>query len=265
MKKSPYFVLLVVMLVSACIVPGLAAATPTPVPANTQRPTQTFTPEPTDTPIPSPTATPDVAATEAANATQAAGDTLSELDKVLGKTDIPYKEGHLVWKQADPVTLEMLGPDREIIGIDEEVTAGNFILQSEVTWESTGLLVCGAIFRSEEDVQEGKQYQFVFLRFSGLPAWSIEVHEFGQFRNTFTKTKFSDMLDLSNGATNQFILVAQAEHFTIYFNNIRQGTYYDYSNQRTEGTIGFVGYQDSGEGTCTFENTWLWTLPSDTE
>jgi hypothetical protein len=100
----------------------------------------------------------------------------------------------------------------------------------------------------------------VFLRFSGLPAWSIEVHEFGQFKNSPTKAKFSDALDLSNGAINQFMLVVQDDHFTLYLNQVRQGTYYDYSKQRGEGSFGFVGFQESGRGTCEFENSWVWEL-----
>ena len=99
--------------------------------------------------------------------------------------------------------------------------------------------MCGAIFRSEPDMDKGKQYQFVFLRFSGLPAWAIEVHEYGQFRNSPTKTKFSDALDLDNGATNEFMLVVQDDHFTLYLNEARQGTYYDYSKQRCRRVLWF--------------------------
>jgi hypothetical protein len=154
----------------------------------------------------------------------------------------------------------MSGPDAGFLEIDDKLTAGNFILKSDVTWEATGLLVCGAMFRSEPNLEKGKQYQFVFLRFSGLPAWAIEVHEFGQFKNSPTKTKFSDALDLGNGATNEFMLVVQDDHFTLYLNRVRQGTYYDYSKQRTDGSFGFLGYQQSGEGSCKFENSWVWAL-----
>ncbi len=113
----------------------------------------------------------------------------------------------------------------------------------------------------DTDIQyKGKQYQFMFLRFSGLPAWTIEVHEFGQFKNSPTKVKFSDALDLGNGATNQIILVVQDDHFTLYLNKVRQGTYYDYSKQRTEGGMGFLGIQQSGKGNCKFENSWVWAL-----
>lgn len=259
MKHFPYLALLAALLLGACgSIPGLGAPTATPPPTNTPQPT--LTPRPTNTSTPTLTATIDAHATTAARGTQAASDILSELEKGLGDTDIPYKDGQLVWRQTRPFEIAMSGPDQGILEIDENLTAGNFILKSDVTWEATGLLLCGAVFRSEPSLEKGKQYQLMFLRFSGLPAWSIEVHEFGKFKNSPTKAKFSDAIDLGNGKTNQFILVAQDDHFTLYLNGVRQGTYYDYSKQRSEGAFGFVGYQQSGRGSCQFENSWIWAL-----
>ncbi|MGZ9166676.1 MAG: hypothetical protein ACXW4U_16005 [Anaerolineales bacterium] len=261
MKRFSYFSLLIFILFSACgRIPLLAAPTSTPLPTDTPPPTASQTPLPTQTSTP--TATPDVTATAAVNATLTAGDVIGDLDRVLGDTDIPYKDGHLAWKQDNSLNIEMSGPDQRYREIDEDLSAGDFILKSDVTWDATGLLLCGAIFRSEPDMAKGKQYQFLFLRFSGLPAWAIEVHEFGQFKNSPTKTKFSDALDLANGATNQFMLVVQDDHFTLYLNKARQGTYYDYSKQRAEGSFGFLGIQQSGQGNCEFENSWIWTLDS---
>jgi hypothetical protein len=78
--------------------------------------------------------------------------------------------------------------------------------------------------------------------------------------NSITGTRFSSAINLENGATNQFILIADEGQFTLYANDTRLGTFYDYSNQMTEGQFAFYGYQDSGESTCTFENTWIWVL-----
>jgi len=215
MERFLHFAPLVLILLSACgSIPGLnPAATPTPTATHTPEPT--FTPLPTDTSTPSPTATPDEAATAAAEATQGAGDVLAELDQRLGETDIPYKEGHLAWQQTEPLTVSLSGPDYSFLEIDDKLTAGNFILKSDVTWNASGILICGAVFRSEPDIEQGKQYMFSYLRLSGLPAWAIEVHEFGRYKNSPTDVKFSDALDLANGATNQFVLVAQEEQFTI--------------------------------------------------
>lgn len=262
MKRYPAFAVTVLLLAMlACSLgggpqPTSAPPTETLAPTVPPVPTNTPTPLPTDTPTP----TPDLTATAAAQATQTASDVLTELDKLLGDTDVPYKEGHLAWRQTEPMTITLNGPGHQAQAIGEKLTAADFIFKSDVTWNASGILVCGAIFRSEPNVEEGKQYQFLFLRFSGLPAWDIEVHEFGKFKNAPVKIKFSDALDLSNGATNQFVLVGQGEKFTLFLNKVRQGTYYDYSKQLSEGTFGFFAMQDSGKGSCKYENSWLWVL-----
>jgi len=264
MKRFPCIALLVLILATlACGVPGASpepTATATTQPSDTPMPTNTTLP--TDTATPLPTATPDVAATAAVQATQGAEGVLSELDGLLNDTDIPYKDGHLLWQQSKPLNIKLSGPDTSIKEIDKSISAKNFIFKSEVTWEASGILLCGAVFRSEDNIEKGKQYQFLYLRLSGLPAWAIEVDEFGKFKNSPTKTKFSDALDLSNGSTNTFILAVQDDNFTVYINNIRQGKYFDFSKQRTEGIFGVVGWQDSGQGNCEYKNSWVWSLDS---
>ncbi len=260
MKRYSAFGLSVLLiLVLACsLLSTPAAPTPMATASNTDTPVPTDTPTPQ--PIPTFTPTPDLTATAVVQATQAAADVLSELEALLGDSDVPYKEGHLAWRQSEPISVDLTGPGEKAKAIGEKITAADFIFKSDVTWNASGILVCGAIFRSEANIEEGKQYQFLFLRFSGLPAWDIEVHEFGKFKNAPVKIKFSDALDLSNGATNQFVLIGQGERFTIFLNKVRQGTYYDYSKQLSEGTFGFFAMQDSGKGSCKYENSWLWVL-----
>lgn len=258
MKRLKYFALFVTMLLTACgsMPGGLATATSSP------EPTLTVTPVPTasQTPSPVPTATRDIAATVAAQQTQTASDVLGDLDKILGESDIPYKDGKLIWQEDKPITVSLSGPDGRYEDVDEKLTASNFILKSDVTWSATGIIVCGMTFRSEPNLAEGKQYQFLYMRLSGLPAWAIEVHEFGRFKNSPTTVKYSSALNQANDATNQFVLVAQDEKFTVYINGVRQGRFFDNSKQRTEGSFAFLGYQDSGEGSCVFENSWVWEL-----
>ena len=261
MKHIPYYAISILLFGTlACGVQG-ANLEPTAspgVPTNTLVPTNTQMPP--DTPTALATATPDVAATAAVSATESASDVMSELDRIMSDSDVPYQEGHLAWRQTDQFNIQMTGPEFRILEIDGDLSAANFIFKADVTWEATGLLVCGAIFRSEPNLEEGKQYQFAYLRLSGLPAWSIEVHEFGKYKNSPTDTKTSNALDLRNGSTNQFILLVQDDSFTLYLNGVRQGRYFDYSNQRTSGSFGFMGYQDSGRGGCEFENAWIWSL-----
>jgi hypothetical protein len=202
-----------------------------------------------------------VAATKAAQATQAAANVLEELDQVLGTdSGISYNDGHLIWQQTDSVAINLAGPDDGFEAIGDNLNAGDFIFKSDVTWEATGLLVCGAAFRSEANIEKGKQYLFSFLRLSGLPAWAIEVFEFGRFKNSPTDVRFSSTVDQDNGATNQFVLVVQGNEFKVYMNRHREGRYYDYSNQRMNGLFAFHASQSSGKGNCTFENSWIWSL-----
>lgn len=258
MNRFPYFGLLVLLFLTACGgIPGLNA-TATSVPTHTLQPT--LTPSPTDTATPVPTATPDVTATAGPKATETADSILGELDLLLADTDIPYEDGYLAWQQTKPLTIQLSGPDDQILAIDDELTAGDFILKSDVTWTASGIIICGAVFRSEPDLERGKQYRFLFLRLSGLPAWEIDVFEFGQYRNSPTETKFSGALDQGNGRTNEFVLVAQDDQFNLYINQNREGRFFDYSKQRTQGSFAFLGLQDSGDGSCEFENSWVWSL-----
>lgn len=258
MKRSLCLCLLVPILITACGNIAIVELTPTSAPTDTPAPT--LTPLPTDTATPLPSATPDITATAAAKATESADAILAELDNLLADTEIPYKEGHLAWQQTEPLTIKLTGPDDQLLPVDDELTAGNFILKSDVTWTASGIIICGAVFRSEPDLQMGKQYQFTFLRLSGLPAWTISVFEFGNYKNSPTDVKFSGALDQGNAATNEFVLVAQDDQFNLYINQNREGRFFDYSKQRTQGSFGFLGLQDSGDGSCEFENSWVWAL-----
>lgn len=254
MKRFLYFALSTLIFLLACAtVPGLS-------PTATIPPEPTFTPLPTASSTPAATATPNATATAGAKATQTADDMVTELDKILGDTDIPYQNGYLAWKYDDPVDIRMTGPDSKLLEIDNRLKIGNFILKSDVTWNATGIILCGVIFRSEEDLAQGAQYQFLFLRLSGLPAWSIEFHNFGYFQNSPTKVKYSSALLQGNDATNQVVLAAQGGEFTLYINRVRQGRYFDNSIQRADGSFAFLGIQESGKGKCTYENSWIWSL-----
>lgn len=259
MKRFPYLALVLLLFLNACALPGLsAAASPTSAPTNTPLPTDT--PAPTATSTPEPTATPDVTATTAAAATETAADVLAELEQELQDDDIAYQEGRLLWRQSAPFRISLSGPDAEIQLAEEGLTAANFIFKSDVTWEATGLLVCGAAFRSEPNIEQGRQYRFSYLRLSGLPAWSIDLFEEGFYKNSPSDTRFSAALDLGNGETNTFMIVVLDDQFTVYINGLREGRFFDYSKQRLDGTFGFLAWQDSGRGKCEFENSWVWSL-----
>lgn len=264
MKRFSLFVILILMF---AVLGCGSGPTPNPEPTATlvkpsDTPEPTDTPMPTDTPTPVPTSTPDAAATAAGLATEAASVVLDELDTLLGGSEVPYQGGHLIWQQTEPLAIEMQGPsgDDSILEIDDQLTARNFVFKSDVTWEATGWMYCGAIVRSEENLKLGAQYQFYFLRFSGLPAWYIDYYDQGDYINSISGEQFSQAIDMGNGAINQFVLVAEDEKFTVYFNGDRQGRFFDDSQRRADGIFGFMAWQESGTGSCKFENSWIWSL-----
>ncbi len=262
MKRLLYFALFILFLMTACGGSQAIATETASVPTDT--PTTQPTSTPANTPTPAPTATPDAAATAAAQATQSAGEVFSELDTLLSGSDIPYKDGHLAWQQTDPLTIKMQGPSGSVASIrevDENLTAGNFVFKSDVTWKATGWMYCGAVLRSEPNILKGKQYQFYFLRFSGLPVWFLDAYQNGsEYLRTISKEQRAEVIDITNGATNQFVIVAEDEKFTVYFNGELQGSFIDSSKQRMEGSFGFFAWQESGTGSCRYENSWIWSL-----
>lgn len=258
MKYFQYFILAAILVQLACGGSTVPATSTTVPVTNTPEPTQT--PKPTETSTP--TATPNITATVAARATESAGSVMAELEDIFGDTDeIPYTNGRLAWQQASPTTINMSGPQNNTYKpLDKKLTAKNFIFKTDVTWVSGGLIVCGLAFRSEENLDRGKQYLLYFFRFIGAPVYLIDVFEFGQIKNSITKVQYASGLDSDNDATNQFILVAMDEQFIVYVNGERQGRYFDTSKQRMDGYFGFMAAQESREGSCKFEDSWVWTL-----
>jgi hypothetical protein len=258
MRRIPIFTLLAaVVLVSAACAGPASEPTPTVTP---EPPTSTPLPTETPTPLPTATSTPDKAATAAVEATQIAGDVQAELGELLGDSATALEGGTLLWQQTERMEINLRGPDGRFLEFAEGMKGKNFVMKSDVTWNATGILVCGIIFRSEPDFRNGDQYTFLFLRFSGAPAWAIQYHEFGYFKNSPSGTQYSSAVDLTNGATNQIVLVAQDNQFNVFINGTRQGRYFDNSSQRTDGEFAFVGYQDSGDGLCKYENTVVWEI-----
>jgi hypothetical protein len=237
------------------VIPGQATEPPTP----TTAPSPTPTTAPSPTPVPSPT--PNFAATRSAQATQEAAARENEIKSILDGFDIPSDTGHLLWDQTEPVAISLTGPEREYKTFADNIVASDFVIQTDVTWDTNSWPVCGVFFRSDSDFKNGAQYRFLFLRFSGLPAWDIEYHKYDRFVfNVTVQVKFSSNLDLEDGATNQFLIMANDKEFTVYINGIRQGRYFDDSKKLSEGYFAFYASQDGKETTCTFADTWIWSL-----
>lgn len=145
-----------------------------------------------------------------------------------------------------------------------DLVADDFLLKADITWESTGGFAgCGFYFRSEANIEQGEQYVYEMIRLSGMPAWDIVLMEFGQPKKNVTGVLTAGAINQDNGATNEVILMAKDGEFTVYINDQRIGTYYDYAETRSDGYFAWDAWQESGETTCRYENTWVWLMEED--
>jgi hypothetical protein len=245
---------------SATLDPPSATATPKP----TEPPAPTATPEPTDTPQPtaSPTPTLDLTATAQAEATAAAEAALAVVGKELEKVGMSTDSGHLLWAQDEPLAIEMDEyQEWTFEPFAEGMVASDFVVKSDITWDSTsGLVTCGFFYRSEENLEEGKQYLYEMYRLSGLPAYELTYLQYGDYQKSLSKIQTSEAIDQEQGSTNEVILIAEGEKFTLYINGLNAGSYYDYSKNMLEGYFAYSAWQESGKSTCSFANTWVWAL-----
>lgn len=264
-QKMKYRMILLVIFMLANLLTGCASpATQVPptedlLPSETPPPTNTFTPEPSLTL--QPTSTPDVKATNNAAATQLVDKRLEIMKPDLDLVGYP-ESGSLAWYQLNPISLvPRVNGSLYYDLINEDLIASDFIFKTDITWSATSLVVCGFGFRAEQNVTAGSFYEFLFERISGLPGWVINYYEDGQIVSTISgDVHFSEALNTENNATNTFILVAKGNEFTVYINGVRQGSFYDYGNNLSEGQFILLYYQDSGTSECKFDNSWLWVF-----
>jgi hypothetical protein len=207
------------------------------------------------------TPTQDLTATAAVEATAAAEVILGEIDTELQKVNLSTAEGSLGWIGVE--TIEII-VDQWNSTFYEPVAGeqqfANFVLYADVTWDSTsGVAGCGIIFRSGSNLEESKQYKFNTIRFSGLPGWAVELHEYGRWQSNATgDIKFSSAINMEAKSTNSYVLVAKDTVLTVYVNDTRLSNVT--VSSLSTGRIAFFGWQESGLTTCTYNNAWIWEL-----
>ncbi len=233
-------------------------STPTSIPpTSTPLPTETPTPVPTDTPTP--TATPNATGTAQAEASATASAAEALIQDDLKTAGVPFEAGKLVFLQDQPedIYLSEYGEGR-YQPINEDLIAKDFILKTDITWDSTsGLSICGLMLRANNDFND--TYIFKALRLSGIPAWDIQYYEDQYLQHSiFGGSKTSSLIDQTAGATNTYIIVAKGITFTTYANGKKIGL--GETPKLSKGSFAYFAAQESGETTCTFSNTWIWEL-----
>lgn len=239
----------------------LPTATVTPLPSDTPTPLPTDTPTPTATPTDTLTPTPNRTVTAQARITEAASYVMEDVNSVLALVDLAEDSGDLAWFQMESAIITTSGYQEMIYAdVDPNLVAADFVLKTDITWNSTGGLAgCGLIFRSEPHLEIGEQYQFAMMRLSGLPLWDLERWNYGEWQVTLTeRPKTSAAINEKQGATNEIIILARGNLFTAFANGKRLSRATD--SRRADGLFAFYTFQESGKTTCEFANTWVWAL-----
>jgi hypothetical protein len=199
----------------------------------------------------------------AAKATQAAEAILAVIQEELVKVELSTDTGRLGWIQKGSESIKMdTAWEGHYSPFAENMVASDFVLKTEVTWEATtGMLICGFMFRSEPSYSQGTFYELLYLRLSGYPAYAINTYKSGNlFSHVTGQDRVSYDIKVDNGATNKFVMIAEGNKFTLYVNDVRAGSYFDDSKVRADGRFAFLGSSEAGVASCTFSNTWVWLL-----
>lgn len=263
--------LAVLSLLSACAGFLAPAATETPQPTSppaataTAEPTATVTSTATPTPEPTQTAspTPDITGTAAAAETAVIDAFFSEVERDLNHYELTLDSGRLVYSDKGPYEIKMKSYMENVYKPFEAAPAvGDFLMQTEITWDSTsGLAGCGLIVRSEDDLEKGEQYQFFMMRLQNAPGWIMVYYKDGLAQYSITPGgdyQFTSRIKDGRETTNKIAILAKGNQITVFING--EGMRPMTNDKRTAGMLGMLGSQESGTSTCAFENTWIWSF-----
>ncbi len=234
------------------------APTNTPLPSAT--PTATDTPLPTATWTPKPTATATPNQTATAEAIEAAwlADMLKRIEPDITAYGYKLEDGELIWSYEDPIEITVEDYGTSLFqNLDAPVT-GNFILQTHITWNTTGGLAgCGIFFRMDEN-PDGASNQFMLYRLQSAPAWNISFYDKGLWQRFLADWVFSKSIIDKNDATNVVTLVVDGRNIYPYINGKKQRLVEDIKLK--EGLFALSATQESGVSICKFEDTWIWQI-----
>lgn len=282
MKRSPIFlaqrkwsivvvVIVLLLLQLACAtlsptakstptLPSGAVATIVPL-EDTPEPAATKTSEPTPTKaLPTATATPDKMATAAAKATSEVQEVVDLIADDLEDVGFSTDQGRLGFYLPDEVEVSTNSYGGYALRTIGEEPFTDFVLQTDVVWNSkSGLAGCMLSLRSEEDVIKGEQYRFYLMRLVNAPMWDFEYWNNGKYQSTMTgDVQYSNAIDDSQDGNNTLTFVVNGDDIIPYINGDEHKSVS--SSDRSNGFVGLGVFQESGETTCTYSNTWVWIL-----
>ncbi len=201
-------------------------------------------------------------------ATETPAADLSAIEPDLQLAGYSTTTGALAWQQGDPITLLADSPSTNVFAslAEPNPTVSNFILGVDIQWESgeDGLNGCDIIFRSDPDLETGRQLLFETIRFSGIypPNWGFYLISQGIIEQDLSGgAQYSPDIDQTNGNSNHYLLLVNNQEVSLFANGalVFQDTL---NTDRVDGVIGIDAWQNLGPvTTCTFSNAWVWELP----
>jgi hypothetical protein len=232
---------------------SLAACSPAPIPTAT----------PSNTPEPSPT--PDLTATAVAEVTATAEAFLQTIYTDLQLAGFSAETGTLAWVQDEPFEMKVDQPSSSATRVLQDTNSvfSNFVMGVDVQWESeVAESGCEIDFRADAGVT-GRYAVFATTRLSGQPSWNwdLELYSSGRFQASLSDgLQFNSAINLSQGGTNHYVLVANGNALSVYANGVLLGDG-TASPELATGEISLGTWQQSGVTTCSFSNAWVWDLP----
>jgi hypothetical protein len=235
-----------------------ATSTPLP-PSATPTSTPTDLPTSTPTPLPSPTADRTAAAQVKASATAEALAELMAPD--LEEYGVDPSEGHPVWYSGKSIKIELSNyMENKNRFLEEVEPLSDFVIQSRVTWDTSGALsLCGITYNAGDDFDLGKQNRFFLMRLQFAPQWTIWRWEYNRFQSFLTGSwHTSGNIHDKSGSSNLITLVARDKNIAVYINGTKQRQVED--TQHAGGWLALSAFQESGSTICKFDQTWVWAF-----
>ncbi len=172
--------------------------------------------------------------------------------------------GRMAWIHP-PVTIQASGyMSHTYANQNIASVAQDFVMASDITWNTRfGTAGCGFVLRSDGN-QEGNYDQYIALVIrggSGELFFSI-MQDGRVIRNEITDININ-RLDRSfqwqNDTTNRLAVVARGNTFSFFSNGTHVGNVTP-SIAYERGFVAFVGLNESGTTTCTYNNSFLWLV-----
>ncbi len=217
-----------------------------------EAPTETPTKRATATRVP-PTVPPDVQ-----GFTGVPADVISQLHDQGDLNTTAGKVG--VEKDTYDLTVDKAGYDQWNI-LDKTLKVNDFVLSAIVSWDAADSdNECGFIMHytaPNDDSSKSTYYTMTISRAGTYQAWARDV---GGYRSAAIVKKASTAINTDDGATNQILVIGQANKFRLFVNGELAGSFSDADYK--SGQVGVVGGRGTNsEGlTCHFSHMWAYSL-----